>query len=625
LRFSRSLAVAVLAALTALPVLGSAAPLRSGFAADVVHRIDISDLGRAPAAQPVRIAVSLNFQHEAELRQLVLLQSTPGSPYYRRYLTPAQFNAYFAPAPSDVAKAVAALRKGGFTVTHVAPNGTLIDASATTAVAESYFATEIHRVAQIGQGQRYANVRPAVMPHELAGIVSAVSGLNNLIVAKPSLAFSRFAGRRIATPARSVASLGVSPQACFLGIFCTSPTPSPKPTTKPTASPTPGVSPSPIATPTPVITATPTPSPSTAPGGGAPIPSSPLRGPDNGYGPIAVAAGYDLPVQHGYNGAGHATGVAISGDYSDADLNTYLATFGITRAGTTTRVEVDGGATYNSSFSTSNASVEATLDVETIVGNAPGTHLYMYLFPDLSSTHIEDGYSQAVADNAVDVVNSSFGGCETSDTSLDTTSNNIATNGAAIGITFAASSGDSGSKECGTSFLGLGGSTGVSSPASGPEFVAVGGTTLTVGATGTYTSEAAWSGSGGGTSTEWAEPSYQSGIAKSTSGRNVPDVGFAADPNSGTALYFGGAWNGPIGGTSWACPIFSAFITEANEIRGGRSGFVNTRLYNAFKTYGYGVYHDVTSGNNGSFSAATGYDEVTGIGSTQGYALSQKF
>jgi hypothetical protein len=41
-------------------------------------------------------------------------------------------------------------------------------------------------------------------------------------------------------------------------------------------------------------------------------------------------------------------------------------------------------------FSTSNASVEATLDVETIVGNAPGTHLYIYLIPELSDQDIED-------------------------------------------------------------------------------------------------------------------------------------------------------------------------------------------------------------------------------------------
>jgi kumamolisin len=250
------------------------------------------------------------------------------------------------------------------------------------------------------------------------------------------------------------------------------------------------------------------------------------------------------------------------------------------------------------------------------VGNAPGTHLYMYLFPDLSSVHIEDGYNRAVSDGVVDALNSSFGGCEQSDTSFDTTTNQIAQQGASVGITFAASSGDSGSAQCSSS-------TGVSSPASGPNFVAVGGTSLTVNSNGNYVSETAWSGSGGGVSIEFAEPSYQVGVVgASSSGRNVPDVAAVADPNTGDAFYFAGAWSGPIGGTSWSCPIWSALQTEINQRQNGRAGLVNTRIYTAFKNNGYNAFHDITSGSNGAFSAHTGFDNVTGIGTPMGYFLS---
>lgn len=618
----------VAAAFAASTSLGAAATLRSagvtqhdGIAASVTRRSDIRDLGRAPASFPMSLVATMSYRNAADLERLVAIQGNARSPFFHHFLTSAQFRAYFAPEPATYARALSALRRAGFRITRTTANRTLIDAVAPSSLVERYFGTEMHLVLQAGHGYRYANARPAFMPAELRGIVSAVS-LNDLIVAHPPLHFAATAGRRI------LAARVRPDQTCIFGIcFGASPTPTPKPTNTPTAKPTAPPTAVPTATPTPSGAPTPSASPAptatpTATGSSAPIGGA-LKGPDGGYGPIAVAHGYDLPVQHGYNGTGRATGVAISGDFSETDLAGFLGYYGIVRTGpSTTRVEVDGGATYDSTFSTSNASVEATLDVETIVGNAPGTHLYMYLFPELSDQDIEDGYNQAVSDDAVDIVNSSFGGCETSDTSFDTTLDSIAQQGAAEGITFSASSGDSGSAECGTSLLGLGGSSGVAAPASVPHFVAVGGTTLTVTSTGAYSSEVAWDDSGGGTSTVFAEPSYQDGIAKSTSGRNVPDLAYTADPNSGDSLYFDGSWDGPIGGTSWASPIFCAVQTEINQRDGARAGFVNPRIYAAYTKYGYTVFHDITSGSNGSFSAAPGYDEVTGIGSTQSYAFS---
>lgn len=804
--FQRLLPAIAIAALLGNTLPAGAAQLRSGFAADVPRRVDVRDLGRAANATPVSVAVTLNYRHEAELDALTRMQADPGSPLYRHYLSNEQFDAYFSPTPVSYERTARALARAGFRITSTYPNRTVIDAIAPAAVAERYFKTEIHSVAQAGHGTRYTNVRPAEMPDELRGLVGTVSGLSDLIVAKPAIAFptaqdrARSRERALALaadaerpqPARNVgprrvrdARFNVAPQrtrspfsrnavttnaanivqdpgfetggtsfwpqcgnvaatvssnrahtgvyseragstnsstgeingdaglcqnvtipasgklsfwvyqlsneanttysyqwallldangtivsqlyksvantngwvfksfdlsafagrtlSIYFGVhgdgyggnytiqyvddvsLTSGAVATPTPTPAPTATPTPGATPTPVPTktPTPAPTGTPTPAPTATPvnGGGAPIGGN-LTGPDTGLGPVAVANGYDLPVQHGYNGSGHATGVAISGDYSDTDLTTYLNYFGIARTGpATTRVSVDGGAPYNPAYANTNASLEATLDVETIVGLAPGTHLYMYLFPDLSSVHIEDGYNRAVADNAVDVLNSSFGGCETGDPTFDTATNQIATQGAAKGITFAASSGDSGSAECS-------GATGVSAPASGPEFVALGGTNIKVTSTGAYASETGWTGSGGGVSTQWAQPSYQSGVAgASTAGRNVPDIAFPADPATGTAFYFGSGgpsanWNGPLGGTSWASPIYAALQTEINQRQGTRGGFVNSRIYKAFSSNGYNAYHDVTSGSNGAFSAHAGFDNVTGIGSPKGYFLS---
>ncbi|MEO6991854.1 MAG: protease pro-enzyme activation domain-containing protein [Candidatus Baltobacteraceae bacterium] len=770
----------------------SAATLHSGFAADVPRVANLRDLGRAPATLAVSLAVTLNYRHEAELGTLVRLQANRHSPIYRHFLNGRQFDAYFAPSATDYVRTSQALQRAGFRIARTYANRTIIDASAPADVAERYFHTTIDRVAQPNAGIRYANITPAIMPLELHGLVGSVSGLNDLLVARPTIEFASTSARaaqqvrgRIllaqqrATRSRSskrrgapvrlrvrrghgpgrinplVSNLVLDPgfesggytywpqcgnvsakvtrgkahsgkysefagstrgeiygdaglcqavaipnggtlsfwvyqgssepdtsyewqwallldangniintfyqtvnnthgwqqhsydvsafagQTLYLyfgvhgdgwpytytyqyvddvSVTSGNPTPSPSPSSTPRPTPTPthsaSPSPTPKPTPTPSGTPKPTPTPTVTPTpnpSGSPI-GGPITGPDGGYGPLAVAGGYDLPVQHGYSGTGHATGVAISGDYQNSDLSTFLSYFGVNRSGpATVRVAVDGGAGFNPS---SPDSEESTLDVETIVGNAPGTALYMYLFPDLSSQHIEDGYNRAVSDGIVDVLNSSFGGCETGDTAFDTATNQIAQQGAAKGITFAASSGDSGSAECN-------GSTGVSAPASGPYFVAVGGTTLSVTSTGGYVSETAWSGSGGGISVEFAEPTYQVGVAgASSNGRNVPDVAFAADPNSGDSFYFAGAWAGPIGGTSWASPIYSALQTEINQRQSNRSGYVDPRIYAAFANNGYNAFHDITSGSNGAYSAHTGFDNVTGIGSAKGYFLS---
>ena len=72
----------------------------------------------------------------------------------------------------------------------------------------------------------------------------------------------------------------------------------------------------------------------------------PSTGTDGGFGPIAIADGYDYPVQHGFDGTGIAVGFIVPGSELDSDVSTYLAEFGITRTGPATMtVKVDGGCT----------------------------------------------------------------------------------------------------------------------------------------------------------------------------------------------------------------------------------------------------------------------------------------
>jgi subtilase family serine protease len=180
------------------------------------------------------------------------------------------------------------------------------------------------------------------------------------------------------------------------------------------------------------------------------------------------------------------------------------------------------------------------------------------------------------------------------------------------GIAITASSGDGG--------------YGVESPASFNTVVAVGGTTLTLGAGNTYGGEAVWSGAGSGCSSLNTAQSWQtaaSGWAQTACGtkRGVADVAADADPASGAAVYDSTAYQGQkgwfqVGGTSLSAPLIAAVFALA-----GNAGSVN---YAASLPYANTAsLHDVTSGSNGSCSTticrgAAGYDGPTGVGTPNG-------
>jgi kumamolisin len=507
-------------------------------AADVPARIDVRDLGAAPRSQPVSLALTLHYRHEDELSQLLEAQADPSSPYFGRFLSNQQFNAYFAPTAGDYARIGQALERAGFTIAGTYDNRTVLDVVGPAAAADEYFRTDIHTVYQVGHGLRYANAQPAIMPTDLQRDVVAVSGFDDLDKAQ----FDYVRGR---------------PQQ---------------------------VSPDNV--------------------GGK------LHGPDGGFGPIAIAKGFDFPVQHGFDGTGHAV-ANVAGTVKDSDISSFLSYFGETRTGTTHRTVIQGTGKWNPNDP---AVVEATLDVETIASLAPGADIYLYILENPVDRFGEDAYNTIVSDNKVDIVNSSFGICETDDRPYAKAANQIAMQGAAKGITFSASSGDGGSHECSNS-------SGQNAPSVEPHFVSVGGTSLRVDSHARYQNERTWGGSGGGVSPKVPIPNYQVGVPglASTTNRNVPDIAFPADPFTGFSFFLAGRFQGPIGGTSWSSPTYCALQVTINQEDGKRFGWVNNRIYKAFAANDYTVFHDITNGSNGGFNAQPGYDNTTGIGSIKGF------
>jgi kumamolisin len=326
--------------------------------------------------------------------------------------------------------------------------------------------------------------------------------------------------------------------------------------------------------------------------------TGPIQGPDAGYTPVALANSFNFPVQNGHDGTGHTAAIIIDSDVADSDLSSFFSYFPIKRTGTISREIVSGTGAINKDVD------ETALDTETIGGLAPGANIILYLIDKLITTDIDGAANKIVSDNKADAVNMSFGGNEF----IDATFAAALKAGNAEGITFVASSGDSGSNG------GI-----VSWPAVEPRVLALGGTDISYSG-GKYVHNQAWSGSGGGVSALYAIPAYQkrlSGVA-STTKRNVPDLAF---PAYYTDTFVSGGWAG-LEGTSWSSPTYVALQLEINQVKGTRLGWVNPAIYSVFKKEHYATdFYDVTTGSNGGYSAKKGYDNVTGIGSPIGEAL----
>lgn len=249
--------------------------------------------------------------------------------------------------------------------------------------------------------------------------------------------------------------------------------------------------------------------------------------------------------------------------------------------------------------------LETALDVEWAHALAPDAKIMVVSAKSASINDLLVAEDYATSHGAT-IVSNSWGGSEFSgEASYDSHFNHS-------GITYLASSGDNGQ--------------GSSWPASSPNVVAVGGTTLSVTSNGAYGSESAWSGSGGALSSYEGIPVYQTNW-KSVVGskRGIPDVAFDADPNTGVYVYTSTRNQGQqgwfqVGGTSFSAPAWGALIALANEghSQSLSSSEVLSKIYSLAGTTGssgYNTnYHDITTGSNG-YLAQSGYDIVTGIGS----------
>ena len=314
------------------------------------------------------------------------------------------------------------------------------------------------------------------------------------------------------------------------------------------------------------------------------------------------------------NGAGQT--IAIVDAYHDpsiySDLTAFDAKYGIPNPTLTSSPASNGPSSTNlPSFSVvglagssgnSSWNMEVALDVEMAHAAAPGANIVLVEARSDSTNDLIAAINAAKGIASVSVISMSWGGSEFYGERMFDGA--FTTPAGHAGITFVSSAGDSGA--------------GAEWPASSPNVVGVGGTSLVVASTGSRTGESAWSSSGGGISRVEPKPSYQSS-AVAGNFRGAPDVSLVADPNTGVVIVTQGG-EVQVGGTSLSAPIFGALIAIADQglALGGKPSLDGpTQTLPGLYKAPSGSFFDVISGSR----ATTGYDTSTGLGTPNAPAL----
>ncbi len=310
--------------------------------------------------------------------------------------------------------------------------------------------------------------------------------------------------------------------------------------------------------------------------------------PTGGSGTIAVVDAYDYPT-------------------AENDLNVFSSQFGLPACTTTNGCFQVVYASGTKPAANCGWAQESALDIEWAHAMAPGANIVLVEAASNSFTDLLQAVD--VASNLVvgskgtgdGEVTMSWGGGEfRGETTYDfhfTKSN----------VVYFGASGDSPGKPI--------------YPAVSPNVVAAGGTEINRDSSGMFTSESAWSSSGGGSSRYEPRPSYQDAIVSIVgSMRGAPDFSFDSDPDSGVSVYDSTACQGlsgwlVFGGTSVASPSLAGIVNLAGSFLGSTDLELST-IYSNLGNASY--FRDITTGRAGRFRALVGWDFVTGVGSDQG-------
>jgi subtilase family serine protease len=523
----------------------------------------------------ITLALKKSAAQQAALDDLLQEQQNFSSQLLHRWLTPEQYADRFGASESDIAKLAGWLRSRGFTVIQAARGRDFIAFSGTAQQVENALKTSVHHYLVDGK-MHYANATEPSVPEAFAGLAGAFLGLDDFYPERPKAGHLQHPD--------FLTSVG------------------------------------------------------------------------NVLAPADLATIYDISplYQNGFDGTGQTLVVAGQTNIDLADVRVFRTRFNLP-PNDPRLVLVPGDADPGI---LPDQLAEADIDLElsgAIARNA--TILFVY------ANNVLNSVQYAIDSNLAPVITYSFGACEQGITSAaGQYLESVAKKGNSQGITWIASSGDSGAAGCekhsGTETTATTGLS-VSLPASIPEVTGVGGTEFSEGAGSFWTAsnnsnggtafgyipEISWNdlqktgfaASGGGASTLFPKPPWQSGPGVPNDGqRDIPDVALNASWDHDSYFAESGGQTLAVGGTSAAAPTFAGIVVLLNQYltsTGAQSqpglGNINPNLYWLAQNVP-GVFHDITSGNNivsctsgspdcstGSFgyTAGPGYDQVTGLGS----------
>ena len=582
-------------------------------------------------------AVVLKPRNSAALTRFIAEVTDKRSPMFHHYLRPGAFAARFGPTSATLGAVRKQLRVDGLRVTGISSDALLMSFTGSAAQVERAFHTGLESYRLAGGSLGRATTSGITLPSAIAGSVTAVLGLNDLVRDQPAGII-----RAPASDAGKIPAARTAPFAHPLGA------PKACPAATAGAQQYGGLTDDQIA---------------------------------NAYGAFGLYNAGDV-------GTGQNIAIYELEPFLRSDIQTFDACyFGASQAASMMSrlhvIPVEGGQPAGPGTG------EAVLDVEDVSALAPGANIDVYEMPSYTADGIEydpiDEYVAMVDADRDQIISSSWGLCEQDvqlgQPGLQQAENLVFQQAAAQGQSIFSAAGDTGADTCNEERdnpppAGQN-PVSVDDPASQPYVVGVGGTTITD-ATTSPAGEHVWNdggdggGGGGGISQSWTMPTWQRdatvpGIAlpgspdyanansvetqfgypsnfcqstlpdatSSTPCRLVPDVSAQGDEMTGSisvySVLFGG-WS-TIGGTSSSTPIWAALLADVNASSTCASqpatrsgvGFVNPLLYAVASNPGdYAAsFNDITAGNNDIydldnglvFPARTGYDEASGLGS----------
>lgn len=363
--------------------------------------------------------------------------------------------------------------------------------------------------------------------------------------------------------------------------------------------------------------------------------------------PQVAATAYNFPGNNnGTDGVGQVIALIEpfgSGGYTSQNLTSTFTTYGITGT-TVVPVTLDGTVNNPSLASSPNVNAEIMLDIAMVAGIVPKSTIVVYICTSYVTAFNAILYDTPGTGYYPKIV--SISACQPEGNSAYYTAvDNLIYQAAVLGVTIIVASGDWGPY---TGPVGsVGRQYGACWPASNPNVLAVGGTSLALNSNGSIASEVTWNNNGedyhitgGNQSTRYAVPYYQTGkltlknyatgISSAPTGRAVPDVAFVGDPYTGfTYYYYNDSSNQNFqntqgGGTSASAPLWAGLMARINQLTGTSSGFINNTFYT--NTVAFNDILPTAVANNNAylgvgFSTTTGWDACTGWGSPKGHLV----